>query len=118
MFCQDQIIYRQPDPEPDKRDLALCGISESDLQGKTIYKAVGCGSCNKGFKGRGGVYELMQMTTQMRELTFKRAPVSALKAAAEDSGMRDLLGDGRLKILDGLTVPGEVARIAQVEGTV
>ena len=110
---------KQPDPKPDKRDLALCGIKSADLEGRTLYRAGGCRVCsNKGFKGRQGVYELMMMNTELREMTFKRAPVSQLQKAAANSGMRNLLGDGRFKVLDGKTTAGEVARIAQVEGTV
>ncbi|MEM6458926.1 MAG: type II/IV secretion system protein, partial [Planctomycetota bacterium] len=71
-----------------------------------------------GFRGRRGVYELMFMNAELRELAFNRAPVSKLRAAAVASGMRTLLGDGRLKVLDGQTTFAEIAKIAQVEGTV
>ncbi len=107
------------DTEPENRLLRLCGIERSDLVGKTIYKAVGCGSCNNtGYKGRRGIYELMIMNSELRDLAFKRSPVSAIRQAAIAGGMRNLLGDGRLKILDGETTLEEVARLAQVEGVV
>ncbi len=107
-----------PDPTPNPRLLRLCGFRERDLQGKTIYKPVGCDQCSStGYFGRKGVYELMQMNTELRELSFKRAPINQIRAAAAASGMRNLLGDAKLKILDGLTTPEEVARITQVEGT-
>jgi type II secretory ATPase GspE/PulE/Tfp pilus assembly ATPase PilB-like protein len=96
--------------------LKLCGITKRDLEGKTLYKNVGCNACNgNGYRGRRGIYELMMMNSELRELAFKRAPVNQIRAAAKAGGMRDLLGDGRLKILDGDTTLAEVARLAQVE---
>ncbi|MBB6431476.1 GspE/PulE family protein [Algisphaera agarilytica] len=108
-----------PDSEPDRKMMALCGMTDSDLEGQTIYKPQGCARCgNTGYRGRRGVYELMFMNAELRELAFNRAQVSKLRAAAVASGMRTLLGDGKLKVLDGQTTLEEIARIAQVEGTV
>ncbi|MEM1107122.1 MAG: ATPase, T2SS/T4P/T4SS family [Planctomycetota bacterium] len=110
---------KTPDPEPDRKLMALCGMTRDDLEGQTIYKATGCARCgNTGYRGRRGVYELMFMNAELRELAFNRAPVGKLRAAAVASGMRTLLGDGKLKVLDGQTTLEEIARIAQVEGTV
>ena len=47
---------------------------------------------------------------------FKRAAAADLRRSAVASGMRTLLGDGKLKILRGMTTPGEIARVAQAEG--
>ncbi|MEM9418580.1 MAG: ATPase, T2SS/T4P/T4SS family [Planctomycetota bacterium] len=108
-----------PDTEPNRKLMALCGMSDADLEGQTIYKAQGCARCgNTGYRGRRGVYELMFMNAELRELAFNRAQVSKLRAAAVAAGMRTLLGDGKLKVLDGQTTLEEIARIAQVEGTV
>jgi type IV pilus assembly protein PilB len=110
---------KEPDEKPDRKLLKLCGITKRDLEGKTLYKNVGCNACNgNGYRGRRGIYELMMMNSELRELAFKRAPVNQIRAAAKAGGMRDLLGDGRLKILDGDTTLAEVARLAQVEGIV
>lgn len=110
---------KEIDEKPEKRFLNLCGFKPSDLEGKQIYKSVGCPKCdNSGFKGRRGIYEFMQMNSEIRELAFKRSPVNMLQRAALANGMRNLLGDGKLKILDGQTTPMEIAKLAQVEGTV
>ncbi|MEO1236017.1 MAG: ATPase, T2SS/T4P/T4SS family [Planctomycetota bacterium] len=110
---------KEPDPEPDRKLMALCGLTRDDLEGHTIYKPAGCQRCGgTGYRGRRGVYELMFMNSEIRELAFNRAQVSQLRAAAVASGMRTLLGDGKLKVLDGQTTLSEIARIAQVEGTV
>ena len=110
---------KQPEENPNPRLMALCGMTRKDLQGKTIYKPVGCKRCgNTGYRGRQGVYELMKMNSEMRELAFNRATVSEIRKVAQAAGMRNLLGDGKLKVLDGRTTLAEVARIAQVEGIV
>jgi len=116
LLCED---CKEPDPDPDPKLMKLVGIKPSDLENRTIYRPVGCPKCeNKGFKGRQGVYELMQMTPEVRDLAFKQAPVSEIRQAAASQGMRNLLGDGRLKVLDGKTTMSEIAKIAQAEGIV
>ncbi|MDD4891769.1 MAG: ATPase, T2SS/T4P/T4SS family [Phycisphaerae bacterium] len=110
---------KTPDYEPDNYVLRLLGIRTSDLEGKTIYKPVGCPKCNgTGYRGRLGIFEMMQMNNQIRELAFNRAPTKDIRAAAIASGMRNLVGDGRVKILNGVTSIEEVSRVTQAEGLV
>ena len=110
---------KEPDTEPDRRSMKLVGITDEDLENHTVYKPVGCPKCNKtGFKGRQGVYELMEMSSELRDLAFQRSPVSEIRKVAANQGMRNLLGDGKLKILDGVTTMDEVAKIAQSEGLI
>ncbi len=108
-----------PDTNPVPRLMRLCNITPQELEGRTIYKAAGCPKCsNTGYKGRRGIYELMVMNAELRDLAFARAPLNQLRAAALGTGMRSLLGDGKLKILDGQTTLEEIARITQIEGVV
>jgi len=110
---------KQPNDNPDKRLMQMCGLSEKDLEKKTLYKAVGCDRCTgTGYLGRKGIYEMMVMNSELRELAFHRAPLNQIRAAASASGMRNLLGDGRLKILEGLTTLEEIARITQAQTVV
>lgn len=110
---------KAPDENPSSRLMALCGMTQDDLQGKTIYKPVGCKRCsNTGYRGRRGIYELMKMNSEIREMAFRRATVGEIRKAAQAAGMRNLLGDGKLKILEGKTTLSEIAKIAQVEGVV
>ncbi|MFG0273511.1 MAG: GspE/PulE family protein [Phycisphaerales bacterium] len=108
---------KQPDPEPDKKYLRLCSITKEDLANNTVYKAVGCDTCNgAGYKGRRGIYELMVMTSQIRQQAFEGASIAKIRATAIQNGMRPLLLDGKLKILKGMTTPAEIARVAQAAG--
>lgn len=106
---------KAPDPEPDPKFLALCGISREEAQGK-VLRAIGCDHCNAtGYRGRKAIFEMMQMNSEIRELAFKQEPVSKIRAAAIAAGMRTLVEDGKIKVLKGLTTPDEVARSTQVE---
>jgi len=108
---------KEPDPNPDPKFLRLTDISREEAAEGTICRPVGCDKCNgTGYKGRKGVFELMVMNNQIRELAFEQASVGKLRDAALAGGMRGLLHDAKIKILRGETSPAEIARTAQVEG--
>ena len=108
---------KEVDPNPDRFILRMLGITDDDLKGKSIYRGRGCQRCgNIGYRGRQGIFEMLEMNNELRELAFSRAPTNQLRRAARGSGMRSLLEDGKLKILRGVTTPAEVAKIAQMEG--
>ncbi len=110
---------RVEDPAPDRFVLRLLGFTDEQLAGKKIHKGAGCARCNgTGYRGRQAIFEMLQMNTELRELAFNRAPANQLRKAAVASGMRTLLGDGKIKILRGVTTPAEIARITQEEGLV
>ncbi len=108
---------KQVDPAPDRFTLRLLGITDEDLAGRQIMIGRGCNRCsNTGYRGRQGIFEMLEMNNELRDLAFSRAPTNQLRRAARASGMRTLLEDGKLKILRGVTTPLEVVRIAQLEG--
>jgi len=110
---------KAPDPDPDPQYMRICGLEPHEMQGKTLNKAMGCKECSDtGYRGRRGIYELMMMSTQIRDLAFNRSSLSSIRSAAIQGGMRNLLGDAKLKALDGFTTLEEVARVTQVEGVV
>jgi type IV pilus assembly protein PilB len=110
---------KQADKEPDQMWLKLAGIKPDDLRDKIVYKARGCDYCSgTGFRGRVGIFELMQLTSEIRTLAFERAPTNKIRKAALASGMKSLLADGRLKVLSGITTAEEVVKVAQMEGIV
>ena len=106
-----------PDDDPDPMWLKLADITERDRQGKTIFKPKGCDFCGGiGFRGRRGIFEMMQMNNEIRTMAFDRAPSNKIRKAAIAGGMRTLLQDGKLKILNGMTTAEEIVKVAQVEG--
>ncbi|MDG2094527.1 MAG: ATPase, T2SS/T4P/T4SS family [Phycisphaerales bacterium] len=106
---------KQPAESTDPKLLKLIGLTREEADGK-IMDAVGCPKCNGlGYKGRQAIFEFMMMTNDIREMAFARAPVSEIRQAAIRDGMRDLLGDGRMKVLKGITTPSEVSKFAQAE---
>jgi type IV pilus assembly protein PilB len=110
---------KQPDHEPDPMWLRLLGIRQEDLKDRVLYKARGCDHCTgTGFRGRIGVFELMQMNNELRDLAFARSPTNKIRKAAIAGGMKSLLHDGRIKVLNGITTAEEIVKVAQVEGIV
>ncbi len=107
---------KEADPDPDERLMQLVDIAPDEVAGGTIYKAKGCPRCGDiGFRGRKAIFEMMTLNTEIRELAFQRAPIGQVRDAAIRNGMVSLLGDGKVKILNGVTTPGEVAKYAQAE---
>ncbi len=107
---------KAPDPDPDPKYCTLVGITPEERASGRILKPVGCPNCNNiGYRGRQGIFEMMVMNTAIRELAFKLAPISELRRAALQSGMKPLVADGKLKVLNGVTTPDEIARMTQVD---
>jgi type IV pilus assembly protein PilB len=104
------------DKNPDPQYLKLLRISPEDLRKRPIYKGTGCSKCQgTGFRGRLGIFEMVEMTNELRELAFSKAPITELRKAAIAAGMRTLMEDGKLKVFNGITTPKEVAETAQAE---
>jgi type IV pilus assembly protein PilB len=110
---------KQVDRDPEPMWLRLAGIKPEDFADRPLFKPRGCEHCTgTGFRGRIGIFEMMQMTNEIRELAFDRAPTNKIRKAALAAGMKSLLQDGRLKILSGVTTAEEIVKVAQVEGIV
>ncbi|MCO5171411.1 MAG: Flp pilus assembly complex ATPase component TadA [Planctomycetes bacterium] len=89
--------------------LASVGLKPEQVRGKQLYGPVGCDNCNgAGYRGRLGVYELLEMGPQVRELAFNEAHTTEIRKAAIQNGMSSLQVDGVRKVLDGLTTIDEV----------
>ncbi|MDR1529276.1 MAG: Flp pilus assembly complex ATPase component TadA [Burkholderiales bacterium] len=76
-----------------------------------VYRAVGCLDCRMtGYLGRIGLYEIMEMTAGLRELTYKHSDDASLRSQAYKEGMRALRISGALKIIEGTTTAEEVLK--------
>ena len=77
-----------------------------------FYRGVGCDNCRfTGYRGRVGIYELMEMNSEIAELIVKRASAGQIKEAAVAAGMITLAKDGFDKAKQGLTNPDDLMRV-------
>jgi type II secretory ATPase GspE/PulE/Tfp pilus assembly ATPase PilB-like protein len=106
--------YEMYRPEPERvQDLlgSQTGVITSDL---LIPRAVGCKECrNRGYKGRIGLFEVILMSEELREMTIQSASASQLKRVAMRLGMKTLREDGWRKVVAGYTTIEEVVRLTQ-----
>jgi general secretion pathway protein E/type IV pilus assembly protein PilB len=85
-----------------------------DLDGKPLYRSVGCRECrNFGYSGRLGIYELLVTNEDVRQLAHDRASSWEIRKAGLKAGMRTLRHDAWLKTLAGVTSVDEVVRITK-----
>jgi type II secretory ATPase GspE/PulE/Tfp pilus assembly ATPase PilB-like protein len=80
-------------------------VDELELSDSTIlYRAQGCEKCNHtGYKGRTGLHEVLVPSQTIKEIIFKKGSASEIKTQAVKEGMRTLLQDGIIKLLQGQT---------------
>ncbi len=82
----------------------------------TFYEGVGCVECGgTGFKGRMAICELLDLTDHVRELILERRPISELKRAAKEQGMRFLRESAVERVMLGLTTLREINKVTFVE---
>lgn len=79
-----------------------------------LYKGAGCKVCGEtGYEGRIGIFELLQMTDEIRELVMRNANADDIKKLAQKQGMTTMVEDGITKVLSGMTTLEEVFRVAR-----
>lgn len=94
--------------------LDAAGITPEQAARANFVRGRGCGHCQgTGYRGRMGIFELMLMSSKLRELTFNQAPTEHIRRAAIAEGMRTLYLDGIAKVLKGVTTIEEVFRVAK-----
>ncbi|WP_425615619.1 GspE/PulE family protein [Anatilimnocola sp. NA78] len=94
--------------------LTDAGIPLKVAERATFMKGKGCGHCNKsGYRGRQGIFELMMITSKIRELIFKNVSSTEIRKVAMTQGMSTLYVDGIHKTLKGITTLEEVYRNAK-----
>lgn len=87
------------------------GVSPDEVKTFPVYKGRGCSICNNtGYKGRVGLYEVMPIKEEIKELILSRASTSEIKKEAMRLGMKTLRQSGIIKIREGLTTIEEVLR--------
>jgi len=97
--------------EPTEAVLNQLGLSAYEIGDRQFYYGAGCPTCNStGYRGRKGIYELLDVGEAIRELINQRAPSLVLKQKAIELGMTTLRSDGLRLIYDGETSIEEVLK--------
>ena len=95
--------------------LASLGVKEMPAGG-AIFRIKGCEECKQsGYRGRTGIFELLEMSDALREKTIAKSSSSDLRAQAVRDGMQTLRQSGVAKVLSGVTTVEEILRVAEYE---
>ena len=88
-------------------------LNLDDLDETMIFEAKGCPMCaNTGYKGRIGVYEMMEINTEMKNAIAKDASTAEIKRLAVENGMETLAAGARRKVLEGITSVSELVGVS------
>ncbi|MEM7198686.1 MAG: GspE/PulE family protein [Planctomycetota bacterium] len=98
---------------PSEIELRTIGLEPSEHPDATFYRPQGCGECeDTGYRGRLGVFELMELDTASREMIYNGEPTVRLRDYCRSSGgMVSLFDDGIRKIIEGRTSVEELLRV-------
>jgi len=96
---------------PTTQELDYVGYRYDPEAMPTFYKAVGCNECSKGYSGRMGVYEIMKLNDELRDLIARGASTALIRYAAKQSGMTTLKDYSLKLVRDGHTSLDEVIRV-------
>ncbi|MGH9384903.1 MAG: GspE/PulE family protein [Vicinamibacterales bacterium] len=100
----------------DSAQLKESGLDPALVAGRTLYTGTGCIECGgTGYKGRMAICELLDLTDHIREIILDRRPISEVKRAAKEQGMRFLRESAVERVLGGLTTLKEINKVTFVE---
>ncbi len=102
--------------QPSDAVLEAAGVTPEMAANATFFRGKGCSHCNgSGYRGRMGIFELMLMSSKVREMTFKNRTSTEIRRVAIQEGMRTLYMDGLNKVLRGRTTLEELLAVARPE---
>ena len=116
LICAQRLVRRlctqcKADHPHDPQALVHAGFTPEEAAKVIPQKGSGCERCNNtGYKGRVGLYEVMEITDELRELILVGASALELRRKAVDEGMITLRRSGLQKVMEGVTTIEEVAR--------
>jgi len=116
LICAQRLVRRicsncKEELEVPEQALIDAGYSPEEVKKTKIYHGKGCSTCNKGgYKGRTGLYEVMEINDELRELILVGASALELKKKAIEQGMITLRRSGLIKVALGQTTMEEVLR--------
>jgi type IV pilus assembly protein PilB len=102
--------------DPTEQELMELSLEPEDLEGRQLYRGRGCEFCNgTGYKGRMGLFEMMVLDDEMRELVSQNASTGVLREEARKRGMRTLREAGLMALYEGWTTIEEVVQETLIE---
>ncbi len=97
-----------------KQALLKEGFTEEHVEGDlVIYEPVGCDQCYEGYKGRVGIYQVMEMSPPMKRMVMEGRNAIDLAEQAQEEGIWDIRQAGINKVKDGFTSIEELNRVTQ-----
>jgi type IV pilus assembly protein PilB len=78
-----------------------------------LYKAKGCEQCMGGYKGRNGIYEVLEIDEEIRKMISERASSADIETRAREKGMLTMIEDGFAKCIQGITSVEEILRVTK-----
>ncbi|MBA2479559.1 MAG: type II/IV secretion system protein [Planctomycetes bacterium] len=101
---------------PDPAHMIAIGLKPEQYKDRTFMRGKGCDHCKgSGYRGRKGLFEMMVMNKQLRDLAFQKASSTDIRRAAIANGMNTLSMDGARKALQGMTTCDEVMRMSRID---
>ena len=92
-----------------RESMLKAGFKPEELDGNwKPYRAVGCSTCNNGYKGRVGIYQVMPITEAIQRIILAEGTALDIAKQAESEGVRDLRQSGLIKVRAGVTTLEEV----------
>ena len=99
----------------DAKVLAALDLDPDEHEGLTLHRGLGCPACfQTGYLGRTGIFEIMEVSDELRELIFQQIPKDVLRRVAIDLGMQTLKQSAVDKVLEGTTTVEEVYRVVSM----
>ncbi|MEJ2008766.1 MAG: type IV-A pilus assembly ATPase PilB [Acidobacteriota bacterium] len=116
VICAQRLVRRicpqcKVEDHVQPKALLDAGFAPAEVETVKVYRGAGCPACNnKGYKGRVGIFEVLETTGELRELILAGASAEELKKKAIEQGMTTLRRSGLMKVAAGITTLEEVIR--------
>ncbi len=95
------------------KDYDVLKKNEKKWQDLSFYKGEGCNQCKDGYKGRMGIYEVLEVSPEVGDMVLKDVSAEEINKKAIEQGMKTLLIDGFIKAKNGITTIEEVVRVSK-----
>jgi general secretion pathway protein E len=100
--------------EPKPHELRELGLALDQIAHTELFEGAGCEKCfQTGYRGRTGIYELMPISEEIRDLIYAKESAGTVKKQAIEAGLQTLRMDGARKVAAGITTAAEVLRVTQ-----